>query len=171
MAPVGGAVPSFADDFAMPAKTEFGKIECRDSITEAVKRTIPISASDVLWAARMIDDEGGGNDPEHAAMIIWALVQRGFRAVIAPSFSRIFLENAYNNGIVAVVLPAASVRACARHATLDVDVVGGSVALPSGERFAFELDPLRKTFLLGGGYLEYLHAKIPDVRAWHAARG
>ena len=48
------------------------------------------------------DNFGCGSSREHA---VWALVDYGFRAVVAPSFARIFHENAYNNGLVPVVLP------------------------------------------------------------------
>ncbi|HTV74282.1 MAG TPA: hypothetical protein VME66_11315 [Candidatus Acidoferrales bacterium] len=112
-------------------------------------------------------DFGCGSSREHAA---WALRERGFAAVIAPSFARIFLENAYNNGIVPIVLDAPEVAACAASATLEIDVDVEVVVTASGERFTFALDPLRKTFLSGGGYLQYLNAKIPAIRAWAAAR-
>ncbi len=112
-------------------------------------------------------DFGCGSSREHAA---WALRERGFRAVIAPSFARIFLENAYNNGIVPIVLEAGDVTACAASETLEIDVENEAVITASGERFAFTLDPLRKTFLSGGGYLNYLNAKIPAIREWVAAR-
>ena len=39
-----------------------------------------------------------------------------------------------------------------------------------GEPIPFTLDPLRKQFVLGGGFLKYLNGKIADVRAWEAAR-
>jgi 3-isopropylmalate/(R)-2-methylmalate dehydratase small subunit len=112
-------------------------------------------------------DFGCGSSREHA---VWALGERGFRAVIAPSFARIFLENAYNNGIVPIAVEARDVTACAASETLEIDVENEVVVTASGERFSFALDPLRKTFLSGGGYLNYLHAKIPAIRAWAAQR-
>jgi|HubBroStandDraft_1064217.scaffolds.fasta_scaffold105339_1 3-isopropylmalate/(R)-2-methylmalate dehydratase small subunit len=112
-------------------------------------------------------DFGCGSSREHAA---WALRERGFRAVIALSFARIFLENAYNNGIVPIALEAPDVAACAAGATLEIELDNEAVVTANGERFAFALDPLRKTFLSGGGYLNYLNAKIPAIRAWVAAR-
>ena len=35
---------------------------------------------------------------------------------------------------------------------------------------AFKLDPARKPFVLGGGFLKYLNSKIPAIRAWEAKR-
>jgi 3-isopropylmalate dehydrogenase len=45
---------------------------------------------------------GCGSSREHAP---WALLQYGFRAVIAPSFADIFFNNCTKNGLVPVVLP------------------------------------------------------------------
>jgi len=111
-------------------------------------------------------DFGCGSSREHAA---WALRERGFQAVIAPSFARIFLENAYNNAIVPITLEATEVALCAASGRLEIDVENEAVVTANGERLAFRLDPLRKTFLSEGGYLAYLNAKIPAVRAWAAA--
>jgi hypothetical protein len=37
-----------------------------------------IEYEDVLWAARMIEKEGGGKDPEHGAAVLWTLISRGW---------------------------------------------------------------------------------------------
>jgi 3-isopropylmalate/(R)-2-methylmalate dehydratase small subunit len=110
---------------------------------------------------------GCGSSREHAA---WALLGRGFRAVIAPSFARIFHENAYNNGVVPVILPQETVDELMQARTIAIDVAGETLRADGGETISFALDPLRKQFVLGGGVLKYLHAKIPAVRAWEAAR-
>ena len=110
---------------------------------------------------------GCGSSREHAA---WALVQRGFRAVIAPSFARIFEENAYNNGLVPIVLPQSVVDALARAARIEIDVRTEMLYPAGGAGIAFALDPLRKAFILGGGYLPFLASKLDAVRAWEAAR-
>jgi 3-isopropylmalate/(R)-2-methylmalate dehydratase small subunit len=109
---------------------------------------------------------GCGSSREHAA---WALRDRGFRAVVAPSFARIFLENAYNNAIVPIVIDAAQLDAfaAARRAVIDVDAE--TIALDGGEPVAFTLDALRKAFIVGGGFLPYLATKIERVRAWEIA--
>jgi 3-isopropylmalate/(R)-2-methylmalate dehydratase small subunit len=110
---------------------------------------------------------GCGSSREHAA---WAILDRGFKAVIAPSFARIFHENAYNNGLVPVVLPA---EICARLESakqIEIDVDNETLRADGGEPIAFTLDPLRKQFILGGGFLKYLASKIPQIRTWQAAR-
>jgi 3-isopropylmalate dehydratase small subunit len=110
---------------------------------------------------------GCGSSREHAA---WALRDRGFGAVVAPSFARIFHENAYNNGVVPVIVPQETVDALLLARRIAIDVDGETLRADGGEPIRFTLDPLRKQFVLGGGFLKYLEAKIPAVRAWEAQR-
>lgn len=110
---------------------------------------------------------GSGSSREHA---VWALVQRGIRAVIAPSFSRIFSENAYNNGLVPIVLTEEDVARCLAAERLSIDVEAETIDFSDGSRIAFALDALRKLFLLEGGYLRFLDRKLPEIRRWHAMK-
>lgn len=50
---------------------------------------------------------GCGSSREHA---VWALEDRGFRAVIAPSFADIFYNNCFKNGVLPVRLGQDDVR-------------------------------------------------------------
>jgi 3-isopropylmalate/(R)-2-methylmalate dehydratase small subunit len=109
---------------------------------------------------------GCGSSREHAA---WALRDRGFRAVIAPSFARIFHENAYNNAIVPIVIEPDALERFAAATHAEIDVAGEHIRLDGGEAIPFALDELRKAFILGGGFLPYLASKIATVRAWEAA--
>jgi len=110
---------------------------------------------------------GCGSSREHAA---WSLADRGYRAVIAPSFARIFEENAYNNGIAPVVVDANEIDALLAAPSLRVDLEREVLTTPGGREVTFALDPLRKSFLLSGGSLAFLEGKIPSVRAWLAKR-
>ncbi|MBV8644251.1 MAG: hypothetical protein JO225_10095, partial [Candidatus Eremiobacteraeota bacterium] len=78
--------------------------------------------------------------------------------------------NAYTNALVPVIVPQAVADELmgARH--IAIDVVNETLRADGGPAIAFTLDPLRKQFVLGGGFLKYLAAKIPAVRAWEAAR-
>jgi hypothetical protein len=38
--------------------------------------------------------------------------------------------------------------------------------LPNGATIEFALDPLRKEFLLGGGFLKYMASQIDTIREW-----
>ncbi|MBD5606173.1 MAG: 3-isopropylmalate dehydratase small subunit, partial [Candidatus Eremiobacteraeota bacterium] len=57
-----------------------------------------------------------------------------------------------------------------RSATLRIDLEREELVRDDGASVAFALDPLRKQFLLSGGYMAFLASKIDAVRAWEAAR-
>src|ERR1700712_177511 len=50
---------------------------------------------------------GCGSSREHAP---WALLDYGFRCVIAPSFADIFFNNSFKNGLLPIVLAEAQVE-------------------------------------------------------------
>ncbi len=108
---------------------------------------------------------GCGSSREHA---VWSLVDRGFRAVVAPSFARIFHENAYNNGVAPIEVPAQEIDALLRSKSLRVDLVAQTLTRDDGSTVTFTLDPLRKEFLLSGGYMAFLASKVGTVRTWLA---
>lgn len=96
---------------------------------------------------------GCGSSREHAP---WALVDFGFRAVIARSFADIFKENATKNGLLPVALPeAACVRlelAIKQNPALEltIDLAGQRVSLPEGGWVQFSIDPFAKHCLASG---------------------
>ncbi len=97
---------------------------------------------------------GCGSSREGA---VWALAGMGVRAVIAPSFSDIFRNNAFQNGLLPVVLDEAAVRAIAAqveaapgNARVTVDLDGAVVIAPDGTSFPFAIDPARREALLAG---------------------
>ena len=111
---------------------------------------------------------GAGSSREHA---VWALQARGFKGVIAPSFARIFEENSYNNGFLLSAIPPDAVDRIFACESARIDVASQTLSA-GGETIPFTLDPLRKEFLLGGGFLRYMAGQIETVRAWEAsARG
>src|SRR5512143_3019054 len=61
-------------------------------------------AASILVAGRNF---GCGSSREHAP---WALLDYGFRAIVAPSFADIFFNNCFKNGILPVTLDAATVE-------------------------------------------------------------
>ena len=99
------------------------------------------------------DNFGCGSSREHAP---WALVQYGFRAVIAPSFADIFFNNCYKNGMLPIVASHAMVDKLFKECeategyTLNVDLPSQTVTLPSGETFTFDIHPTSKHNLLNG---------------------
>jgi 3-isopropylmalate/(R)-2-methylmalate dehydratase small subunit len=98
------------------------------------------------------DNFGCGSSREHAP---WALLDQGFRCVIAPSFADIFYNNCFQNGILPVVLKGDEVTALFREAAspgyrLTVDLAQQSVTTPGGTVFRFDVDPFRKDCLYRG---------------------
>ena len=96
---------------------------------------------------------GCGSSREHAP---WALLDYGFRAIIAPSFADIFFNNCFKNGILPIVLPAETVDQlfkeviAAEGYRLGVDLQQQTVTTPSGQAFSFNVDEHRKYCLLNG---------------------
>ena len=98
------------------------------------------------------DNFGCGSSREHAP---WALLDQGFRSVIAPSFADIFYNNCFQNGILPVVLKADEVQALFTGAAKDgyqltVDLAAQTVATPDGATYRFDIDPFRKDCLYKG---------------------
>lgn len=89
---------------------------------------------------------GCGSSREHA---VWALVEYGIRAVIAPSFSPIFAGNAVRGGLLPCVLPPAAIAALANADVVHIDLPGQTVSAGS-DRFTFDIDAEAKAMLLGG---------------------
>lgn len=110
---------------------------------------------------------GCGSSREHA---VWAIMDRGFKAVIASSFARIFEENCYNNGLVPVKLTTEEVDELIKEGGCEIDVTNQSVKSPSGKTYKFELDPLKKEFIFKGGFLKYMETKVPQVKEWEKTR-
>jgi 3-isopropylmalate/(R)-2-methylmalate dehydratase small subunit len=97
---------------------------------------------------------GIGSSREHA---VWALMDYGFEAVIAPSFGDIFVNNSSKQGLVIVVLPVADVEELNTLVKIDpsrlviVDVDRQLVEVPeAGFQRPFEIDPMTRERLLNG---------------------
>ncbi|MEM8498263.1 MAG: 3-isopropylmalate dehydratase small subunit [Pseudomonadota bacterium] len=96
---------------------------------------------------------GCGSSREHAP---WALLDYGFRAVIAPSFADIFYNNSFKNGFLPIVLQTAEVDALFEFvqnnedAELSIDVDAQTVSAVAGFEYTFDIDDFRKSCLLNG---------------------
>ncbi len=115
---------------------------------------------------------GCGSSREHAA---WAVLDYGFRAVIAPSFADIFFNNCFKNGLLPIVLPESEVDELFRRAEsipgyqLSIDLPAQTIGDEQGLALHFQIEPFRKQVLLEGlddiG-LTLQHA--PDIAAYEA---
>lgn len=96
---------------------------------------------------------GCGSSREHAP---WALLDFGFRVVIAPSYADIFFNNCFKNGVLPIVLPDAAITTLLTEAeqspgfTVTVDLAAQTVQSASGHTYEFDIDPYRKMCLEGG---------------------
>ncbi|MGD0852075.1 MAG: 3-isopropylmalate dehydratase small subunit [Acidimicrobiales bacterium] len=134
-------------------RTGFGRglfSEWRDDPGFVLNRPDYVGASVLIAGPRF----GIGSSREHA---VWALMDYGFEAVIAPSFGDIFVNNSSKQGLVIVALPMTDIEELntlikadpARLVVVDVD--RQRVEVPeAGFQRHFELDPLTRERLLNG---------------------
>ena len=104
------------------------------------------------YAGRQImlarDNFGSGSSREHAA---WAMLDYGFRAVIAPSFADIFYNNCFKNGILPARLRPDDVDYLFRNEDLEIEIdLAKQLVVAGGRKMHFEVDEFRKKLLLEG---------------------
>jgi 3-isopropylmalate/(R)-2-methylmalate dehydratase small subunit len=96
---------------------------------------------------------GCGSSREHAP---WALQQFGFRAILAPSYADIFFNNCFKNGLLPIVLSEFQMSSLFDETAafvgyrLTIDLERQVVVRPGGEAIGFDVEPFRKSCLLGG---------------------
>ena len=115
--------------------------------SDFVLNRAPYSSSTILVAG---ENFGCGSSREHAP---WALLDFGIRCIIAPSYSDIFFNNCFKNGILPICAPQSVVDALIqdgennKEITVDLEqqkIVSGN------EVYDFDIDPFRKHCLLNG---------------------
>ena len=96
---------------------------------------------------------GCGSSREHAP---WALLEYGFRVIIAPSFADIFTNNCFKNGMLPIVVSedeAARISGRASHAegyTLAVDLERQVISDEAGLSIAFSVGKFQRYCLMEG---------------------
>src|SRR6476660_3788936 len=120
------------------------------------------------------DNFGCGSSREHAP---WALLDQGFRCVIATSFADIFYNNCFQNGILPVVLEPQHVQTMMQDVMsrpgyqATVDLAEQTVTTPEGTVYRFSVDPFRKDCLYRG--LDSIGLSLehePAIAAYEARR-
>ncbi|WP_108682610.1 3-isopropylmalate dehydratase small subunit [Methyloceanibacter sp. wino2] len=110
----------------------------------------PYTKAQILIAG---DNFGCGSSREHAP---WALLDFGFRCIIAPSFADIFYNNCFKNGILPIVLPQEDIAKLiddaerGDNARLTIDLEAQEISGPDGGKIHFDVDPHRKRCLIEG---------------------
>jgi 3-isopropylmalate/(R)-2-methylmalate dehydratase small subunit len=108
------------------------------------------------------DNFGCGSSREHAA---WALEENGIYMVIASSFARIFRQNMFNCGMLAVELASEDIdtlfsRCGSGKTTVEVELEQKKVVFrpdagKSDLTFHFEISEFDMALVIAGGWLEY----------------
>ncbi len=113
---------------------------------------------------------GCGSSRESA---VWAMAGFGFRCVIAPGFGDIFYNNAFQNGMLLIRLPAEQVERLATELesgvapSMTVDLENQVITTPSGAKMRFEIDAERRqTLLEGRDEIGMTLARDSDIRAF-----
>lgn len=146
-----GFGPNLFDAWRYPDKGEPGMDNSRRPLNPDFVLNRPRYAGASILLARK--NFGCGSSREHA---VWALDDYGIRAVIAPSFADIFFNNSFKSGLLPIVFDDAVVDRLFRETEaeegyrLSIDLEAQTIATPSGETFAFEVEPFRKHCLLNG---------------------
>jgi 3-isopropylmalate/(R)-2-methylmalate dehydratase small subunit len=112
------------------------------------------------------DNFGCGSSREHAP---WALTDFGIRAVVSTSFADIFRSNALKNGLVPVVVDAATLAWLVANpgAEVTVDLASSTLHLPDGRAVQFPIEPFARYCLMHGvDQLGYLLSKDAEITAY-----
>jgi len=126
-----------------------------DNSTRPLNPDFPLNFPRYQGASILLAREnfGCGSSREHAP---WALVDYGFRAIIAPSFADIFRSNCFKNGLLPIALDSSVVdRLFAalyekEGFSLSIDLERQVIAGSGFDGIGFEVDAFRKDCLLKG---------------------
>ena len=108
---------------------------------------------------------GCGSSREHA---VWAFEVNNINLIIGESFARIFRQNMFNCGILAVELPKENIdqlMAMKGNITVRVDMENSTVTATSDDSTqddltcSFELNPYDRDLVIAGGWLAYADRK------------
>ena len=124
--------------------------EAGERLPDFVLHNHPYTEAKILIAG---ENFGCGSSREHAP---WALLDFGFRCIVAPSFADIFYNNCFKNGILPIVLPQSEIdkliddAARGANAVMTVDLEAQEIRGPDGGSIKFDVDPHRKRCLMEG---------------------
>lgn len=155
-------------DEIIPAKylTEISKEALKPKLLEDLKMEGFDPASDLKDKGVIISRSnfGCGSSREHAP---WALEVNGINLVIAENFARIFRQNMYNCGMMAVELPPEKIEALFRdfagkNAELSTDLEKGLFHISGGGKsrdIPFNISGFDRTLVEYGGWVAYADSK------------
>ncbi len=156
-------------DEIIPAKylTEVTKEALKPYCLEDLKLEGFDPKGETLKSARVVVSRanfGCGSSREHAP---WVFEVNDIHTIIAESYARIFRQNMFNCGMLAIELPAAEIQrlfdlAKAGKAEIEVNLERQELvanAAGRSETFRFEISPFDKALVQAGGWVEYADAR------------
>ena len=123
--------------------------------------------AEVLVAGRNF---GCGSSREHAP---WALLDFGIRAVISTEIADIFRGNSLKNGLLPIVVDAATSQWLQDNpgAEVDIDLDALRLTLPTGKSSSFPMEAFARQCLMQGvDELGYLRSRLGDIERYEATR-
>jgi 3-isopropylmalate/(R)-2-methylmalate dehydratase small subunit len=155
-------------DEIIPAKylTESSKEALKPYCLEDLKLPGFDPRRDVAGKAAIVTraNFGCGSSREHAP---WALEVNGINLVIAESFARIFRQNMFNCGLMAVALPQNRIddlfrRFAGKETSVSADLGKGSLSFSAGSEtleLPFAVDAFDAELVKSGGWVDYADGK------------
>lgn len=128
--------------------------------------------SEILLAG---DNFGSGSSREHA---VWAITQSGFRVVIAPSFSDIFTNNSYGNGLLVFTLDKDIILGLMDKVEanptyeITIDLPNQKMTTQDGDEYTFDINSFVKEKIIKGlDNIGYILDKEGDVEGYEEEKG
>jgi 3-isopropylmalate/(R)-2-methylmalate dehydratase small subunit len=151
-------------DEIIPAKylTEIEKSAMKPHLLEDLKLEGFDPSTDLIDKSIIVtrDNFGCGSSREHAP---WALEENGIHVVIAPSFARIFRQNMFNCGMLAIEMSPDQISEIFNtfgkiNAQIMVDIDASLITIQSAaqmEKIEFQLSEFDRALIQTGGWVEY----------------
>ncbi|ORJ59513.1 3-isopropylmalate dehydratase small subunit [Geothermobacter hydrogeniphilus] len=156
-------------DEIIPAKylTEVTKEALQPYMLEDLKLEGFDPASAAVREARVVvsrENFGCGSSREHAP---WVFEVNGVHTIIAESYARIFRQNMFNGGMLAIELPKSDIDRIfdlqqQGQVEIRVDVDAQELVACAGDkelRFNFDITPFDKALVEAGGWVEFADAR------------
>jgi 3-isopropylmalate/(R)-2-methylmalate dehydratase small subunit len=156
-------------DEIIPAKylTEVTKEALRPFILEDLKLDNFDPKGELLKEATVVvtrENFGCGSSREHAP---WVFEVNDIHTIIAESYARIFRQNMFNCGMLAIELAKADIEELVALqqqgvVKISVDLDAGQVTAFAGETskvYSFEISPFDKALVEAGGWVEFADSR------------
>jgi 3-isopropylmalate/(R)-2-methylmalate dehydratase small subunit len=155
-------------DEIIPAKylTEISKLALKPYLLEDIKLEEFDSRRDIDGKKVIITraNFGCGSSREHAP---WALEVNGIHLVIAENFARIFRQNMFNCGMMAVELPGPAIdhifkEFAGQNTYLETDLDKNTFILTAqglSQEVPFSISKFDRSLVASGGWVEYADSK------------